>query len=306
MIGEVIKITLQQSKHQFMKKLYYTSNILLLLVLGLVGSCKKNETTKEKTGAKPHKTVEYKKPKSIGFHFEKTKQWLESNKSDSTKLNIVYAINRTDKANFAKMDSVIIPADLSGDLPYYLPFPIHVSNLENVDKVLLFSYPTQTFAAYENGELVYTGPTNMGRKKDQTPTGLFFTNWKAEKTTSTFNDEWDLKWNFNIENKLGVGFHQYELPGYPASHSCLRLLEKDAKYLYKWADEWILKDSENVRVKGTPVIVFGSYPFGASKPWYELVKDPKALDISESEMDTQVKPFLKDILDNQKVREGYM
>jgi hypothetical protein len=288
-----------------MRKLYYTSNILLLLVLALLVSCKKSETIRTTKEAKPHKIIEYKKPESsVSFHFEKTKQWLESNKSDSTKLDIVYAINRTDKANFTKMDSVVVPSDFSGDLPYYLPFPIHVSSLADVSKVLIFSYPTQTFAAYENGELVYTGPTNMGRKKDPTPTGLFFTNWKAEKTTSTFNDEWDLKWNFNIENKLGVGFHQYELPGYPASHSCLRLLEKDAKYLYKWADEWILKDKENVKVKGTPVIVFGSYDFDGSKPWYELVNDPKALDISESEIEKETQPFIQKILDNQKVREA--
>jgi len=286
-----------------MKKLYFTSNILLLVVLAVLGSCKKNETTKT-TEKKPKKTIEYKKPKTVSFHFEKTKQWLETNKSDSTKLDIVYAVNRTDKANFAKMDSVVIPADFSGDLPNYLPFPLHVGALEEVSKVIIFSYPTQTFAAYENGELVYTGPTNMGRKKDQTPTGLFFTNWKAEKTTSTFNDEWDLKWNFNIENKLGVGFHEYELPGYPASHSCLRLLQKDAKYLYKWADEWILKDKENVKVKGTPVIVFGSYDFDGTKPWYQLATDPKALDISESELETQVQPFIQKILENQKVREA--
>jgi hypothetical protein len=30
--------------------------------------------------------------------------------------------------------------------------------------------------------------------------GFSFTNWKAEETTSTFDDEWDLRWNFNIEN----------------------------------------------------------------------------------------------------------
>jgi hypothetical protein len=287
-----------------MKKLYYTSNILLLIILVLLGSCAKSKTTK-RTQASHHKTIEYKEPEStVTYKFEKTKQWLDSIKGDSTKLNIAYAINRTDKANFAKMDSVIIPADFSGDLVYYLPFPLHVDALQEVSKILIFSYPTQTFAAYENGELTYTGPTNMGRKKDQTPTGLFFTNWKAEKTTSTFNDEWDLKWNFNIENKLGVGFHQYELPGYPASHSCLRLLEKDAKYLYKWADEWILKDSENVKVKGTPVLVFGNYNFDGPKPWFELIKDPKALNISESEIESQIQPFLQQILDNQKLREG--
>jgi hypothetical protein len=45
---------------------------------------------------------------------------------------------------------------------------------------------------------------------------VFFFELEAEETTSTFDDEWDLRWNFNIENKLGVGWHQYSLPGYPA------------------------------------------------------------------------------------------
>ncbi len=275
-------------------------------MLVLLGSCKKSENSNlTENTKKQKKAIEYKKPESsVSYQIQNTKEWLKLNEADSSKMDIVYALNRTDKANFKKLDSVVIPADFSGDLVYYLPFPLHVSALEEVSKIILFSYPTQTFAAYENGELVYTGPTNMGRKKDPTPTGLFFTNWKAEKTTSTFNDEWDLKWNFNIENKLGVGFHQYELPGYPASHSCLRLLEKDAKYLYKFADEWILKDKENVKVKGTPVIVFGSYNFDGPKPWLQLASDPKALDISESEIESQVKPFLLQILENQKLRES--
>jgi hypothetical protein len=290
-----------------MKKLYYTANVLLLLILTLLVSCNQSKTNRDENKTalktKPHKKIEYKKPSSVEFHFEKAKEWLKANESDSTKTAIVYAVNRTDKPNLAKQDSIVVPSDFSGDLVYYLPFPLHVSALEEISKVIIFSYPTQTFAAYENGELVRTGPTNMGRKKDPTPTGLFFTNWKAEKTTSTFNDEWELKWNFNIENKLGVGFHQYELPGYPASHSCLRLLEKDAKFLYTWADEWILKDKENVKVKGTPVIVFGSYDFDGKKPWLQLVSDPKSLNISESEIDAQVKPFVQQILENQTLRE---
>ncbi|WP_343614310.1 L,D-transpeptidase [Flavobacterium sp.] len=291
-----------------MKKLYYTANALLILMLVLVVSCKKSDTinltdnTAEKE--KPKKTIEYKKPESsVSYQFTKVKDWLKANEADSTKMDIVSAINRADKTNLKKLDSVVIPSDFSGDLVYYLPFPLHVSALEEVSKIILFSYPTQTFAAYENGELVRTGPTNMGRKKDPTPTGLFFTNWKAEKTTSTFNDEWELKWNFNIENKKGVGFHEYDLPGYPASHSCLRLLEKDAKYLYKFADEWVLKDKENVKVKGTPVVVFGSYNFDGPKPWLQLASDPKALKISESDVEKEVKPFLQEILENQTVRD---
>jgi len=287
-----------------MKKLYYLANALLLLILALMVSCKKNDTITITESKKTKKTVEYKKPESaVSYKFTKSKEWLKTNEADTSKMNIIYALNRVDKAGLKKLDSIVIPSNFSGDLVYYLPFPLHVNALEEVSKIVIFSYPTQTFAAYENGELVRTGPTNMGRKADQTPTGLFFTNWKAEKTTSTFNDEWELKWNFNIENKLGVGFHQYELPGYPASHSCLRLLEKDAKYLYKFADEWILKDKENVKVKGTPVVVFGSYDFDGPKPWLQLATDPKALNISEAEIEKQTKPFIQEILENQTLRE---
>ena len=264
-------------------------------------SCKEN-----KTETKSHKkTIVRKQPKSISYSFQNTKDWLIENESDASKINIVTTINRTDNANLAKMDSIIVPKDFAGDLEFYLPFPLEVENLNDVSKILIFSYATQTFAAYEYGTLTYSGPTNMGRKADPTPTGLFFTNWKAEQTTSTFNDEWDLKWNFNIENKLGVGFHEYALPGYPASHSCLRLREKDAKYLYDWADQWVLKSDTKVEVKGTPVIVFGSYPFDGKKPWLDLVNDSKVLNFSESDIKNQVAPFLDKILKAQATRENY-
>ncbi|QKJ64030.1 L,D-transpeptidase [Flavobacterium sp. M31R6] len=274
-------------------------SVLILLLLVIFCSCK--QQNQDHVVSK--KTIIRKHPKSISFHFENTKQWLEKTK-DSAQFRIVFAINRTDKSNITKMDSIIIPGDLTGDIEFYLPFPLEVPYLKDINKIIFFSYPTQTFAAYENGDLIYTGPTNMGRKKDPTPTGLFYTNWKAEKTTSTFNDEWDLRWNFNIANKLGVGWHKYELPGYPASHSCLRLQEKDAKYLYTWADQWILKDDENVLVKGTPVIVFGKYDFDAPKPWLQLTQNPKALNISVVEIENEVKPRLNAILSEQKKREN--
>lgn len=282
-----------------MKKSIILFGIIALTVL----SCKNgNETNTEKTERIVKKAPIRKAPKAVTYTLENTKEWLKTNK-DSASLEIAIAVNRTDKAFFTKMDSVIIPTDMSGDIAFYLPFPVEVPYLADVDKMLYFSYPTQTFAAYENGFLIYTGPTNMGRKKDQTPTGLFFTNWKAEETISTFDDEWKLLWNFNIENKKGVGFHQYDLPGYPASHSCLRLLEKDAKYLYEWADQWVLVDDENVKFKGTPVIVFGSYPFGAPKPWLQLVKNPKALTISESEIEKITTPYLSTILKEQEKKK---
>ena len=66
----------------------------------------------------------------------------------------------------------------------------------------------------------------MGSKAHQTTRGLHFTNWKGKEIISTVSDEWKLKWNFNIANHEGIGWHQYSMPGYPASHSCLRLWKK--------------------------------------------------------------------------------
>ncbi|GAB3712462.1 L,D-transpeptidase [Flavobacterium koreense] len=278
------------------------SNILLLTIISIVTliSCKQNRTSVHKT-----KEIVRKQPKVVSYTMENTKMWLKQNVTDSSKIEIVTAINRTDRANLSKLDSLVIPSDFDGDVVYYLPFPLKVDYLKDVSKVLLFSYPTQTFGAYENGVLTYSGPTNMGRKKDKTPLGLFFTNWKAEQTTSTFDDEWELKWNFNIENKLGVGFHEYSLPGLPVSHSCLRLLEKDAKFLYEWADQWILDDKEELKVKGTPVIVFGNYTHDEPKPWLQLIKNPKALDLSQAQIENEIAPFLKSILEQQKIREDF-
>ena len=272
--------------------------ILVMAVLSL--SCKK-ETKESTTSNKPE--IKRNEPKEVSYTFQKTKDWLERNNTDPKALDLVLAINRVDEPNLKKLDSIVVPTDFSGDLEYYMPFPLEVNTLDEVSKIILFSYTTQAFATYEYGILTHVGPTSMGTKKDKTPTGLFFTNWKAEETISTFNDEWKLKWNFNIENKLGVGFHEYELPGYPASHSCLRLLEKDAKMLYEFADQWELENAETVKLKGTPVVVFGSYDFKNPKIWNTLPQDAKALSISETKLETILSPYLPTILKEQAKRE---
>lgn len=278
--------------------------IMITLISGMLCllACQQRKTGKDGvvnpviTQPRPERV----KPKNIAWQQVSAKQWWITHKKDSAMVQIVLAANRTDKAGFTQMDSVIVPIDMSGDIAYYLPFPLEVAYLKKINKIIFFSYPTQTFATYENGILTYTGPTNMGRKKDPTPTGLFFANWKAEETTSTFNDEWDLRWNVNIENKEGVGWHQYALPGYPASHSCLRLQEKDARYLYDWVDQWVLDDKESVLMKGTPVIVFGSYNFDGPRPWQLLVANPHALDISEAEIQNQTAAYLNIIMQEQQ------
>src|SRR5690606_35072798 len=126
------------------------------------------------------------------------------------------------------------------------------------------------YGVYEKGQLIKWGATNMGKKATPTPTGLFFANWKGKRVVSTVNSSWILQYNFNIHNTGGVGWHQYEMPGYPASHSCLRLFLEDAMWLYDYAEQWTLQSGQKI-ANGTPVIVFGEYPWGQSKPWFAVL-----------------------------------
>lgn len=218
---------------------------------------------------------------------------------------IIAALNRIDINHISRRDSLIVPNELYGDFLKYSPFPHKVDMLNDVDKLLIFSYPIQSFAVYEKGNLIKWGPSSMGKKTTQTPRGLFFTNWKGRRVRSTVDDEWILNWNFNIHNTDGIGFHQYALPGYPASHSCLRLLDADAQFLYNWADQWILKNSQTVEVKGTPVVVYGDYNFDVKGDWYQLYKDPSVTTISEATLIEVMTPHKEEILKQQKIRQEY-
>ena len=81
-----------------------------------------------------------------------------------------------------------------------------------------------------------------------TPAGLQYTNYKAKLKISTIDGDWKMPWYFNIQNRSGIGMHDYS-PGYPASHSCIRLLEHDAKWIFNWADQWVLDDKGAAIVK---------------------------------------------------------
>jgi len=219
---------------------------------------------------------------------------------DTNQQRVIFALNRIDKVHALKTDTLIVPDDVEPNINLYSPFPQSLPFLDSVNKIIFFSYPAEAFAAYEHGRLVRWGATNMGRKKDPTPTGLTYVNWKKLVDTSSVKEEWILKWNVNIFNKGGIGFHEYDMPGYPASHSCLRLSALDAEYLYGWVDEWIMEGENKIVAHGTPVIIFGHYPFGSPKPWRALLQNPKALDISANELQSLVKPNLQQIINEQR------
>lgn len=225
-------------------------------------------------------------------------------KSDSLHKLILCMINRVDVNYLTKVDTLIVPDTFVLDLFSYSPFPVRYKTLRPVKKMILYSQAIQAFGAYENGKLVKWGPISTGKESTQTPSRLFFTNWRAKETVSTVDDEWIMQWYFNLGNKEGVSMHLYEMPGYPASHACVRLLLPDAMWFYNWCEEWVLSKKDEVAVQGTPVLVFGQYDFNSPKPWYRLAENSKALIFSEGELDREIQPLLSTILNAQHVRDS--
>ncbi|WP_370895980.1 L,D-transpeptidase [Chryseobacterium gossypii] len=216
----------------------------------------------------------------------------------------ILALNRLDSKNKWNADTLVVPAEIDTTLMSYSPFPMQLDVLSNVKKFVIFSYPIQAYGVYSNGSLVKWGPTSMGKKSAQTTRGLTFANWKKKLAISTVSSEWKLPYNFNIFNSGGIGWHQYDLPGYPASHSCLRLLMKDAQWLYSYADTWILNPGgATTKAKGTPVMVYGDYPWGKRKPWRKLLDDPNANNISVEDMTRLIEPHIERILKEQDNRD---
>lgn len=210
-------------------------------------------------------------------------------------------INRIDKKFIRNLDTIVIPSEFTGNLLDYAPFPSRLNIIKEVDKMFFFAYPIQAYAVYEKGKLIKWGASSMGKQSTKTPTGLNFTNWRGRKINSSVNSSWILEYNFNIMNFYGVGWHKYDLPGYPASHACLRLFMDDAKWLYDYADAWVLENGQLI-ANGNPVIVFGDYPWGERKPWLNLIEDPHANDISEEEMNEIIQPELEKIMAEQSKR----
>jgi L,D-transpeptidase-like protein len=200
-------------------------------------------------------------------------------------LALVEKLNRRDVEHLGRADppvpGLIVPLTWEADERVYSPMPASFSWAEPHARAIVVHQPWQVFGAYEFGLLVRWGPVSSGRKETPTPSGSFNLTWRSKGRHSTDNAAWFLPWYFNFHNERGVSFHQFDLPGYPASHACVRLLERDAMWLYEWGEQWTLEaDTRRIATPGTPVLIIGTYVYAARPPWVDLANlvQPLALD----------------------------
>lgn len=241
----------------------------------------------ENPKAFPDSAFKFKLKRPVHFSYLRSRKYVAHSflqkKYGKEGEKIILALNRLDQDNLWRADTLIVP-DTVANIMSYSPFPFTVDSLRQIPKIILISRKIQAFAAYQNGILIKWGPTSTGRKSKPTPAGLFSTNWKSKQTTSTIDSSWILPFYFNFDSREGVAMHQFAMPGYPASHACVRLLENDAQWIFRWAEQWIVSPEGSLMAHGTPVIVFDEYGFGKRRPWRNLLENPSALNISEGEL----------------------
>jgi hypothetical protein len=205
----------------------------------------------------------------------------------SEQIDILEKLNRRDREHLIRADppvpGVVVPGEWHDDELAYSPFPSTWPAVASHPKFIVVHQPAQAFGAYEAGTLVRWGPTSTGRRETPTPSGSFNLTWRSRSRRSTDNDAWLLEWYFNFINSRGVSFHQFDLPGYGASHACVRLLQRDAEWLYGWGEQWVLSaDKRSVIQAGTPVLVIGQFAHGKPGPWTSLPFLEKPLELPTS------------------------
>lgn len=215
----------------------------------------------------------------------KTKADLDTFNTKFSKENrkTIYALNRIDARKVWAGKELVIPDTLTSNLMDYTPFPIKLGMVDTIPKTVIISQRIQAFALYEHGKLIKWGPVSSGKRTTPTPGGLHYGNYKAKRKVSSVNKSWILPYYFNFMNFEGVGTHQYTLPGYPASHACVRLYMNDAEFIYNWAAMWKL-DGNQLKKNGTPFMVVGKYDYKKIKPWLQLADSMEANDFTESEL----------------------
>jgi len=97
--------------------------------------------------------------------------------------------------------------------------------------LVIINRKNQRLVAYRNGVPIGISTVSTGRPGHSTPTGLFTVLQKQVEHYSSLYDDAPMPYMQRLTWE-GVALHGGQLPGYPASHGCIRLPTEFAKLLY--------------------------------------------------------------------------
>lgn len=98
--------------------------------------------------------------------------------------------------------------------------------------LMVVSLKTQRAVIYRNGVPIGISTVSTGRPGDDTPTGVFVILQKHVEHYSNLYDNAPMPYMQRL-TWGGIALHAGNLPGYPASHGCIRLPHEFARLLYQ-------------------------------------------------------------------------
>ena len=101
--------------------------------------------------------------------------------------------------------------------------------------VLVVSIGKQTVTVYDDGKVIAKSPISSGMSGHPTPTGIFSILEKNRYHYSNLYGGAPMPFMQRVTNS-GVAMHAGDLPGYPASHGCIRLPYSFARSLFGITD----------------------------------------------------------------------
>ncbi|CAJ1369891.1 unnamed protein product [Effrenium voratum] len=100
---------------------------------------------------------------------------------------------------------------------------------------MLVSIKEQKIKVYRGLDLIEVSPISSGKRGHSTPTGVFSILEKRRKHFSNLYDNAPMPFMQRL-TWSGIALHVGRLPGYPASHGCIRLPRSFAKSLYSMTE----------------------------------------------------------------------
>ena len=97
--------------------------------------------------------------------------------------------------------------------------------------LIVVSIPSQKMFVFKDGEVWDSSPVSTGKRGNETPEGVFPILQKKVMHRSNLYDDAPMPYMQRL-TWYGVALHAGRVPGYPASHGCVRLPKAFAKKLY--------------------------------------------------------------------------
>ncbi len=215
---------------------------ILLLSLGILGSLTIAESANSRSSSQYYGAHLCQRPgfQCIKIHPGDTWETLFPNQHQR---DIVKRLNRTN-VTLGRRNWIVVPSNLHYINPMELsPFPKHRAT--HGKRILVVKLSQHAFGAYnEAGNLVHWGPISGGKNwcKDvnrscSTATGhhKIYRKQGAECVSSKYpiKTKGGAPMPYCMHYYKGYALHGSTLPGFHASHGCIRLFHEDAKWLNK-------------------------------------------------------------------------